>query len=62
MKIALLGDIGLLGAYSLKTNPKLIEQLQEISEFLHKFDYVVGNLETPFSYNAVLLSVPSGLV
>lgn len=50
MKIALLGDIGLLGAYSLKTNPKLIEQLQEISEFLHKFDYVVGNLETPFSY------------
>lgn len=50
MKIALLGDIGLLGAYSLKTNPKLIEQLQEISDFLHKFDYVVGNLETPFSY------------
>lgn len=50
MKIALLGDIGLLGAYSLTSNPKLIEQLQEISKFLQKFDYVIGNLETPFSY------------
>ena len=50
MRLAFLGDIGLLGAYSLTSNPKLIEQLQEISEFLHKFDYVVGNLETPFSY------------
>ena len=50
MKIALLGDIGLLGAYSLSTNPELINKLNEISEFLATFDLVVGNLETPFSY------------
>ena len=49
MRIALLGDIGLLGAYSLTLNPKLIEQLKEITEFLHNFDLVIGNLETPFS-------------
>lgn len=50
MRLALLGDIGLLGAYSLTSNPQLIEQLYDISEYLYKFDYVVGNLETPFSH------------
>lgn len=49
MKIALLGDIGLLGVFTLKQNPNLLSNLQIISDYLNKFDYVVGNLETPFS-------------
>jgi len=51
MKIALLGDIGLLGNYSLTNNPNLFERLRQIKCFLAKFDLVVGNLETPFSEN-----------
>lgn len=50
MKIALLGDIGLLGNYSLSHNPNLLNKLSEIKDFLSQFDLVVGNLETPFSY------------
>lgn len=50
MRIALLGDIGLLGSYSLSSNDKLLDQLNPISQFLNKFDLVVGNLETPFSF------------
>ena len=43
MKLALLGDIALFGCC---TTP---EYFKEISDFLSGFDYVVGNLETPFS-------------
>ncbi len=50
MKIALLGDIGLLGNYSLANNPELIKRLKPVSDFLGQFDLVIGNLETPFSY------------
>ena len=49
MRIALLGDMAFLGAYSLTENSCLKENLTEISEYLSHFDYVVGNLETPFS-------------
>ena len=43
MKIALLGDIALFGHCSTK------DFFKEIGEYLSTFDYVVGNLETPFS-------------
>ncbi len=43
MKLALLGDIALFGCY---TTP---EYFKKISDYLSGFDYVVGNLETPFS-------------
>ena len=43
MKLALLGDIALFGCC---TTP---EYFKEISDYLSGFDYVVGNLETPFS-------------
>lgn len=43
MRIALLGDIALFGHC---TSP---DYFREISEYLSGFDYVVGNLETPFS-------------
>lgn len=51
MKIALLGDIGLLGNFSLAKNPNLTQKLNKISDYLNEFDLVVGNLETPFSYD-----------
>ena len=50
MKIALLGDLGLLGGYSISNNPHVIDHLSAISDYLSTFDLVIGNLETPFSY------------
>lgn len=47
MKIALLGDIGFLGEYTYKNNG--LEKLKLISNHLSKYDYVVGNLETPLT-------------
>ena len=49
MKIALLGDIALFGQMSVSSNPRLKEYFSDIAEYLNHFDYVVGNLETPFS-------------
>ena len=49
MRIALLGDMAFFGSYSLTQNRKLKDNLKEISDYLGGFDYVVGNLETPFS-------------
>lgn len=49
MRIAFLGDIALFGKYSIVNNTDLLNKLTEISDYLHKFDLVVGNLESPFS-------------
>ena len=49
MKIALLGDIALFGQMSVNKNSKLSEYFSNIADYLCHFDYVVGNLETPFS-------------
>lgn len=43
MRLALLGDIALFGCC---TTP---DYFKEIGDYLRGFDYVVGNLETPFS-------------
>lgn len=43
MRLALLGDIALFGHCSTP------EYFKKISDYLSSFDYVVGNLETPFS-------------
>ena len=43
MKLALLGDIALFGCCTTQ------EYFKEIGDYLSNFDYVVGNLETPFS-------------
>lgn len=47
MKIALLGDIGFLGDYTYHKNG--LEKLDEIAAFLDNYDYIVANLETPFT-------------
>lgn len=49
MKIALLGDIALFGRMSVTENPKVADYFADVADYLGKFDYVVGNLETPFS-------------
>lgn len=49
MKIALLGDIALFGRMSVNENPNVAAYFSEIADYLKGFDYVVGNLETPFS-------------
>lgn len=49
MKIALLGDIGLLEEYSLAHNKMLPSKLKRIADYLSTFDLVVGNLESPLS-------------
>lgn len=49
MRLALLGDIALFGSFDVNNNPQLKDNLCEISSYLDEFDYVIGNLETPFS-------------
>jgi poly-gamma-glutamate synthesis protein (capsule biosynthesis protein) len=49
MKIALLGDIAFIGSYDITCNSQLQERLRGVSDYLNDFDYVIGNLETPFS-------------
>jgi len=49
MKVALLGDIGLFGKYDLKQNKNAFNNLEQVADFLNKQDFVVGNLETPFT-------------
>ena len=50
MKLALLGDIAFIGKYSSNDNPNIERKLDVIQRYLSSFDYVVGNLETPFSF------------
>lgn len=49
MKLALLGDIALFGNLSYKNNPDLDAYFSAVADYLATMDYVVGNLETPFS-------------
>ncbi len=49
MRIALLGDMAFLGSYARIQSQNQINSLGEVSDFLSQFDYVVGNLESPFS-------------
>lgn len=52
MRIALVGDIALLGSYSIINNSKLVGSqsvMGDVRSYLRAFDFVVGNLESPFS-------------
>lgn len=49
MKIALLGDIGLFGRFSVKENPGALGLFDEVRQALSGCDVVVGNLETPLT-------------
>lgn len=47
-KVALVGDIGFFGKYSIANNQDVRRQFAEMAEYLQGFDYVIGNLEVPF--------------
>ena len=49
MKIAFLGDIAFVDKYDLINNPNAKNNLKEIAEYLKKYDYVIGNLESPLT-------------
>jgi len=49
MKIALLGDIALIGKYDLTINNNAMSSLEKISKKLEQYDYVIGNLESPLT-------------
>lgn len=49
MKIALLGDIALIGKYDLTINHNAMSSLKKISKILEQYDYVIGNLESPLT-------------
>ncbi len=51
MKIALLGDIAFYGKYSIDGNEDVFSYFKSVSDYLKDFDFVVGNLETPFVIN-----------
>lgn len=53
MRIALLGDIALIGNFSIRNNPQIIEKLTPLRNYLSNFDLVIGNLETPFSMRKI---------
>lgn len=50
MKLCLLGDIALFGKCSIAGSPDWKTYFADIADYLKSFDYVVGNLETPFSH------------
>lgn len=49
MRIALLGDMAFFGRMSVNENQQTKDYFSEVADYLKNFDYVVGNLETPFS-------------
>lgn len=49
MKVAFIGDIALFGNLSLRNNSSLVDYFKDVSEYLQTEDYVIGNLESPFS-------------
>ena len=49
MKLALLGDIALFGNMSISKNKNWKAYFSKVEQVLSGMDYVVGNLETPFS-------------
>lgn len=50
MKLCLLGDVALFGRCSIAGSPDWKTYFADVAEYLKSFDYVVGNLETPFSH------------
>lgn len=47
MKIALLGDIAFFGKFDITLNKSIKSYFAAVAEYLHGFDYVIGNFETP---------------
>ncbi len=48
IKVALLGDIAFFGKHCVNNNPDIYTYFKSVKEQLSKYDFVIGNLETPF--------------
>lgn len=55
MKIALLGDLGFFGKYTIE-NKSIKEYFKDVKKVLDEVDYVIGNLEVPLTSE----SIPKG--
>lgn len=62
MKLILLGDMAFFGKCSLENNPNIKEYFAEVAERISQADYVVGNLETPFSINKKINGAKSAYI
>lgn len=62
MKIALLGDLAFFGRMSLNENPLVEDYFSDVADYLKGFDYVVGNLETPFSEKKKIYGAKSAYI
>ena len=49
MKIALIGDVALIGKYNIENNKQVNDYFVEVKKILDKCDYVIANLETPLT-------------
>lgn len=49
MKIAMLGDIALVGKYDLARSEEAFGRVQRIADELARYDFVVANLESPMT-------------
>ena len=49
MRIALLGDIALIGRYDRTVSPDVSKRVSAVRDITRSCDYVIGNLETPFT-------------
>lgn len=48
IKVALLGDIAFFGKHCVNNNKDIYAYFKRVKEELSKYDFVIGNLETPF--------------
>jgi hypothetical protein len=48
IKVALLGDIAFFGKHCVNNNQEIYDYFKDVKEELSKYDFVIGNLETPF--------------
>ena len=48
IKVALLGDIAFFGKHCVNNNKDIYAYFRSVKEQLSQYDYVIGNLETPF--------------
>lgn len=62
MKVALIGDVAFLGKASIRGNANYRLYFGEVSHYLHSVDYVIGNLETPFSQKKVTYGAKSAFI
>ncbi len=62
MKVALIGDIAFLGRASVNGNANYKSYFDDVAHYLHTVNYVIGNLETPFSYKKKTYGAKSAFI